>query len=52
MGCGTIDDINKNITQNKNSETQNFYIDKSFPPSNISIFGKENLEKINSEKKN
>ena len=51
MGCGTIDDINKNITQNNNSEKQNFYIDKSFPPSNNSIFGKENLEKINSDKK-
>ena len=51
MGCGTIDNINKNITQNKYFDTKNFYKDKLFPPSDISIFGKENLEKINSGKK-
>ena len=51
MGCATIDNINKNITQRSNFINQNSNIDNSFPPSNISIFGQENFEKINSGKK-
>ena len=45
MGCGAIDYMNKNNIENKPNNKQ-LYIDDSFPPSNISIFGKENLEKI------
>ena len=51
MGCGTIDNINKNNCPDDNFSSDNSYPDKSFPPSNISIFGKENLEKINLRKK-
>ena len=51
MGCGTIDSSNKNSLENNYKNNQPFYLDKSFPPSNISIFGKDNLEKINLGKK-
>ena len=50
MGCGAIDYMNKNNKENK-SNIKQLYIDDSFPPSNISIFGKENLEKIEKGKK-
>ena len=52
MGCGVIDKLDKNCFENNISNKINqLYLDESFPPSNNSIFGKENLEKIKIGKK-
>ena len=52
MGCGAIDKLDKNFFENNISNKINqLYLDELFPPSNISIFGKENLEKIKIGKK-
>ena len=41
MGCGAIDNLDKNCFENNKSNINQLYLDESFPPSNISIFGKE-----------
>ena len=50
MGCSSVENVNKVINisiPRKYTIIQTIYIDKSFPHENTSIFGIDNLNKIN-----
>ena len=51
MGCVTVENININNIQRNHAIIQQNYIDKSFPHEDTTIFGIDNLKKIENGEK-